>query len=402
MHTHAPYATAVSTLVGELPTVHYMAAALGGQVRVADYALYGSDELAAAVLRALGGGRAGCLMRNHGMVTFGDTLEQAYDRGAQLEWMCRVWLLARSATGCGTPSTLSRGRARPGRRPALAPTVSRPRNRPGRPRAPRPPAAGLRSVPGLGPVAGSSRGSSQTPSAVPSAPWVATHFRRGTPGSGQGSALRRAVPRQGREELRDKPGTGGRSGSRPAGQDGRAPPKAKITRAYAVAWPHARSGTHTGRTMRIRHAVAAAVTTAVGAGTAALAAGRYGSGFALKPAVAGPAPEGLVTVHRASPTEVVLTLTPSSARPGLHGLTGPGVHAAVGEVTARTKHSVTRALLRVDKGSLRARRLRPDHPAGVHRRPAHRARPGLPGSRRYPANSGRCPPGSCPATAGPG
>lgn len=109
VHTHAPYATAVSTLVGELPTVHYMAAALGGPVRVADYALYGSDELAAAVLRALEGGRTGCLMRNHGMVTFGDSLEQAYDRGAQLEWMCRVWLLARSATGCGTPSTLSAG-----------------------------------------------------------------------------------------------------------------------------------------------------------------------------------------------------------------------------------------------------------------------------------------------------
>ena len=50
----------------------------------------------------------------------------------------------------------------------------------------------------------------------------------------------------------------------------------------------------------MRHAVAAAATTAVGAGTAALAAGRYGSGFALKPAVAGPAPEGLVTVHRAT------------------------------------------------------------------------------------------------------
>lgn len=107
VHTHAPYATAVSTLVDELPTVHYMAAALGGPVRVADYALYGSDELAAAVLRALRGGRSGCLMRNHGMVTFGDSLEQAYDRGAQLEWMCKVWLLARSATGCGAPSTLS-------------------------------------------------------------------------------------------------------------------------------------------------------------------------------------------------------------------------------------------------------------------------------------------------------
>ena len=88
--------------------------------------------------------------------------------------------------------------------------------------------------------------------------------------------------------------------------------------------------------MRIRHAVAAAVTTAVGAGTAALAAGRYGSGFALKPASRARPRKAWSPSTASSPTDVVLTLTPSSARPGLHGLTGPGVHAAVGEVTART------------------------------------------------------------------
>jgi len=106
--------------------------------------------------------------------------------------------------------------------------------------------------------------------------------------------------------------------------------------------------------MRLRYAVAAAATTVVGAGTAALAAGRYGSGFALKPSIAGPAPEGLVTVHRATADTVVLTRTPASARPGVWGLTGPGVHATVGEVTERTGHSVTRRLLRVDRGTLDA------------------------------------------------
>jgi L-fuculose-phosphate aldolase len=107
VHTHAPYATAVSLLVSKLPNVHYMAGALGGQVLVADYALYGTDELADAVLRALRDGRTGCLMRNHGMLTLGDTLDQAYDRSAQLEWMCRVWLMARSATDTTSPRTLS-------------------------------------------------------------------------------------------------------------------------------------------------------------------------------------------------------------------------------------------------------------------------------------------------------
>ncbi|GHF72445.1 aldolase [Streptomyces mashuensis] len=107
VHTHAVHATAVSTLVTELPPVHYMTAALGGPVRVAPYALYGSDDLAAHVLEALRD-RTGCLLRNHGTLTYGTTLEQAYDRTAQLEWMCRVWLTASSVPG-RTPTLLGPG-----------------------------------------------------------------------------------------------------------------------------------------------------------------------------------------------------------------------------------------------------------------------------------------------------
>lgn len=107
VHTHAPHATAASTLVSKLPNIHYAAAALGGQVLVADYALYGSEELAGAVLKALRDGRTACLMRNHGTLAHADTLEKAYERTAQLEWMCRVWLLARSANDTGSPRTLS-------------------------------------------------------------------------------------------------------------------------------------------------------------------------------------------------------------------------------------------------------------------------------------------------------
>ncbi|MEU2991833.1 class II aldolase/adducin family protein [Streptomyces griseoincarnatus] len=106
VHTHAVHATAVSTLVDELPAIHYMAAALGGPVRVAAYATYGTPELAGNTLRALDG-RTGCLMRNHGTLTHGAGLDQAYDRTAQLEWMCRVWLTASSVPGLA-PALLSR------------------------------------------------------------------------------------------------------------------------------------------------------------------------------------------------------------------------------------------------------------------------------------------------------
>jgi L-fuculose-phosphate aldolase len=106
VHTHAVHATAVSTLVPELPLIHYMAAALGGPVRVAPYATYGSAELAENMLRALTD-RTGCLLQNHGTVTHGATLDQAYDRTAQLEWMCRLWLTASSVPGA-EPSLLTR------------------------------------------------------------------------------------------------------------------------------------------------------------------------------------------------------------------------------------------------------------------------------------------------------
>ncbi|MEU3250293.1 class II aldolase/adducin family protein [Streptomyces sp. NPDC006997] len=105
VHTHAVHATAVSTLVPELPPVHYMTEALGGPVRVAPYATYGTEELAGNTLRALTD-RSGCLLQNHGTLTYGDTLDQAYDRTAQLEWMCRLWLTASSVPG-RSPTLLS-------------------------------------------------------------------------------------------------------------------------------------------------------------------------------------------------------------------------------------------------------------------------------------------------------
>jgi L-fuculose-phosphate aldolase len=105
VHTHAVHATAVSTLVPEVPLIHYAAALLGGPVRTAAYARYGTPELAANMLAALRD-RTGCLLRNHGTVTYGSTLDEAYDRTAQLEWMCRLWLTASSVPG-HSPSLLT-------------------------------------------------------------------------------------------------------------------------------------------------------------------------------------------------------------------------------------------------------------------------------------------------------
>jgi len=102
VHTHSVYATAVSTLVDSLPAIHYQIANLGGSVPVAPYRTFGTPELASVVSEAMQG-RFGTLMRNHGAVTVGDTVNNALRRSITLEWLSRVYLTAQQS---GSPSLL--------------------------------------------------------------------------------------------------------------------------------------------------------------------------------------------------------------------------------------------------------------------------------------------------------
>jgi L-fuculose-phosphate aldolase len=103
VHTHSPAATALSTLVDEIPSVHYYVAMFGGPVIVAPYATYGTEELARNVVDALRD-RTGCLMGNHGAVSVGRDLVSAHEKSVYLEWLCDVYLRASSA---GSPRVLS-------------------------------------------------------------------------------------------------------------------------------------------------------------------------------------------------------------------------------------------------------------------------------------------------------
>jgi L-fuculose-phosphate aldolase len=94
VHTHPLYCTTLSVVLDEVPPVHYMIALLGGPVRVAKYARFGSPELAENSVRAMAG-RYGALMQNHGATTYGDTLAKAYTRSVYLEWVCRLYHQAR-------------------------------------------------------------------------------------------------------------------------------------------------------------------------------------------------------------------------------------------------------------------------------------------------------------------
>ena len=95
VHTHPVYATVLGTLVDEIPPIHYMLALLGGPVRVAPYAQFGTQELARRCSEAMKD-RYGVLLRNHGATTYGGTLAKAYSRSIYLEWLCRIYCEAKA------------------------------------------------------------------------------------------------------------------------------------------------------------------------------------------------------------------------------------------------------------------------------------------------------------------
>lgn len=103
VHTHAPYSTAVACVLDELPVLHYQQLLLGGAIRVAPYATFGTPELAAHVREALTD-RQAALMANHGSVAIGGSLEKAVENALLLEWLAT---LHHRASALGTPRVLT-------------------------------------------------------------------------------------------------------------------------------------------------------------------------------------------------------------------------------------------------------------------------------------------------------
>jgi L-fuculose-phosphate aldolase len=103
VHTHSLFCTALSMLRRPLPAVHYsIVLANTDEVPCADYATFGSAELASNVVAALHGGNAS-LMANHGMVALGATLSAALRLAAEIETLAsQYW----HACQLGSPTIL--------------------------------------------------------------------------------------------------------------------------------------------------------------------------------------------------------------------------------------------------------------------------------------------------------
>jgi L-fuculose-phosphate aldolase len=103
VHTHAPMATALSCVVDEVPAVHYQMLSLGGAVQVADYATFGTEELARNVVEVLRRAPA-ALMRSHGAISYGLDLDGAVELARLLEWACTLYWRAKMI---GEPAVLT-------------------------------------------------------------------------------------------------------------------------------------------------------------------------------------------------------------------------------------------------------------------------------------------------------
>jgi L-fuculose-phosphate aldolase len=91
VHAHPTFCTALAIARREIPACHYMIAVFGGDnVRCAPYATFGTSELAAHALAALGG-RNACLLANHGVIVCGPTLTKAMWLAVELETIARQY-----------------------------------------------------------------------------------------------------------------------------------------------------------------------------------------------------------------------------------------------------------------------------------------------------------------------
>ncbi len=102
VHTHSPFATTLAVLNWEMPPHHYIVALAGPTVRCAPYRTFGTEELAQVALEYMQDRKA-VFLQNHGVLTVGGSLEEAFYIAEELEFTAEVYWRARTV---GEPTIL--------------------------------------------------------------------------------------------------------------------------------------------------------------------------------------------------------------------------------------------------------------------------------------------------------
>jgi L-fuculose-phosphate aldolase len=99
IHTHSTYASVLAVSNTEsLPILDELVVRTGGDVRIAEYGLPGSLDLANKIVHALAG-RNVVLMKNHGLVGVGNTLEEVIQLCELVERSSEVLVMSNLAGG---------------------------------------------------------------------------------------------------------------------------------------------------------------------------------------------------------------------------------------------------------------------------------------------------------------
>ncbi|WP_038054675.1 L-fuculose-phosphate aldolase [Thioalkalivibrio sp. ALJ1] len=94
VHVHSVYASVVAIQGRDIPALHYMVAAAGGNsIRCAPYATFGTENLSQQAVTALEG-RTACLLANHGMIAAGPSLERALWLTEEVELLAQQYVLS--------------------------------------------------------------------------------------------------------------------------------------------------------------------------------------------------------------------------------------------------------------------------------------------------------------------
>ena len=95
LHSHQVHTTTIACMGIELPAVHYLLAFSGDKVPLAPYATFGTQALSDNILSVLGNYKA-CLLENHGLITLGASLDEAFDTAEALELVAQIYIQAKS------------------------------------------------------------------------------------------------------------------------------------------------------------------------------------------------------------------------------------------------------------------------------------------------------------------
>ncbi|WP_018861379.1 MULTISPECIES: L-fuculose-phosphate aldolase [unclassified Thioalkalivibrio] len=94
VHVHSTYASVVAIQGRDIPALHYMVAAAGGNsIRCAPYATFGTEQLSRYAVDALQD-RLACLLANHGMIATGPDLARALWLTEEVELLAQQYVLS--------------------------------------------------------------------------------------------------------------------------------------------------------------------------------------------------------------------------------------------------------------------------------------------------------------------